>query len=487
MPEVVLVYPRTRWDIANLTTRLPLSVLYVATELKKAGISVQIVDQRVDDAWEKTLRDALASRPRWVGISSMTGQQIRWGLDAAKIVREAAPGAPILWGGVHASILPEQTLAHELVDLVALGDGEDLAIDLTRALASGADLATVAGLGWKKDGRAVLNEARAAMAMDDLSPLDYSLVPVERYVLNDVPGERSLQITTSRGCPWRCSYCYIVTVPNGRRYRSESPERTVDHIERLMREFNLHAIHINDDEFFTRLDRSKAVCRGILDRGLKLTLRANCRIDYIDRFSMEDLALFREAGFKHLYLGAESGSDRILQMVEKDITKAQILRVNLKLRAAGIAPKFSFMAGFPTETLEEVKETMRLMERLVRENPDAYTTPIQLYCPYPGTPLMKQCEASGMKVPDTLEGWIDTGFEHVDYHWLSQPEERLLQDAAYFTFFLDGKTMPDAVGFAPLRWATRAYGRLVRERVRADFFAFMPEVRVIKWALAHAG
>ncbi len=202
--------------------------------------------------------------------------------------------------------------------------------------------------------------------------------------------------------------------------------------------------------------------------------------------SLEDLRLFRQAGFHYLYLGAESGSDRVLALVEKDLTVDQILRANLKLREAGIKPKFSFMAGFPTETLDEVKQTLRLMERLVRENPDAYTTPIQIYSPYPGTPLIERCKAMGMKTPDTFEGWSDTGFEHVKFHSLSPKEERTVQSAAYFTFFLDGKTMPDAVKSRAMRAATRLYGKVVRGRVRADWFGLMPEVAVIKWALARA-
>ena len=89
------------------------------------------------------------------------------------------------------------------------------------------------------------------MPMDELPLLDYGLVDVEKYVLAEVPGERSLQITTSRGCPMRCGYCYLTVVPDGRRYRAESPERTVERIARLLRLYGLNAIHIIDDEFFT--------------------------------------------------------------------------------------------------------------------------------------------------------------------------------------------------------------------------------------------
>jgi anaerobic magnesium-protoporphyrin IX monomethyl ester cyclase len=495
--KVILIYPRTLWDIVNVTTRLPLAALYIGTVLKEHGYAVQIIDQRVDDNWMDTLRQAMRDPPLWVGVSSMTGRQIHWGLEASRIVREAHPQTPIVWGGVHPTILPEQTLAHPLVDLVAVGEGEMTALELTRALGERAvrgnahaglvdQVPEIAGLVWWDGSRAVHNAPRPYVPMDELPLLDYDLVDVEKYVLAEVPGERSLQITTSRGCPMRCGYCYLTVVPDGRRYRAESPERTVERIERLQRLYRLNAIHIIDDEFFTQIKRARRVCELLLEREIGVTLRTNCRIDYIDRMDLDDLRLFRRAGFKHFYLGAEAGNDRVLDLIDKGITREQILRANRKLREAGIAPKFSFMGGFPSETIAEVKDTIHLMADLVRENPSAYTTPVQLYSPYPGTPLYDTCLQNGMAFPQSLEEWTESGWEHIDYSWLSRSEERFLQKAAYFTFFLDGKTVAESTHSPLLRLAARVYGWIVRQRVRMDFYAWMPEVHLIKWALANS-
>ncbi|HUT21067.1 MAG TPA: radical SAM protein [Anaerolineae bacterium] len=499
MPDVILVYPRTLWDIQNVTTRLPLAALYIGTVLQEHGYSVQVIDQRVDPGWAETLRQALHERPLWVGISAMTGRQIHWGLEASRIVRDADPMVPIVWGGVHPTILPEQTLAHPLVDVAAVGEGEMTALELSQSLRergtreSGRDknltptvIGAIAGLVWTHEGRVIHNAPRYYTPMDEWPLLDYSLVDVESYILSEVPGERSLQITTSRGCPFHCGYCYLTVVPDGRRYRAEKPERTVERIERLLCEFDLNAIHIIDDEFFTRRDRARRVCELILERGIEVTLRTNCRVDYIDPMSLEDLQLFRKAGFKHLYLGAESGNNRVLEFIQKDITREQIVRVNRKLKTVGIAPKFSFMGGFPTETVDEVKDTIRLMARLVRDNPQAYTTPLQLYSPYPGTDLFDYCVEQGMPVPQDLEGWAESGWEHIDYSWLTPGEEAFLQRAAYFTFFLDGKTVPESTRSAPLRLVAKLYGWLVRARISLDFYAAMPEVGLIKWALANS-
>ena len=341
MADVILIYPRTLWDIKNVTTRLPLAALYIGTVLQERGFSVRVIDQRVDDRWPDTLRNVLHQRPLWVGVSSMTGRQIRWGLDASRIVRDADP-----------TILPEQTLDHPLVDVVAVGEGETTALELSQALRDlgpHADLNDVAGLVWQGGGQAVHNQPRPYTPMDEWPLLDYGLVDVESYILSEVPGERSLQITTSRGCPWHCAYCYLTVVPDGRRYRAEAPERTVERIERTISLFDLNAIHIIDDEFFTQRKRARRVCELIVERGIEVTLRTNCRIDYADKMSIDDLRLFRRAGFKHVYLGAESGNDRVLGFIKKDITREQILRVNRKFEQADISPKYSFMGGFPRD------------------------------------------------------------------------------------------------------------------------------------------
>lgn len=483
MADVVFINPRTYWDIKNVTTRLPLAALYIGSVLKSRGYSMQLIDQRVDDHWVHALRASLRRRPLWVGISSMTGKQIRWGLAAAQIVREVDPTIPIVWGGVHPTILAEQTVNHLLVDMVVVGEGELTALELTQALSEkgpDADLSRIDGLVWKRDGKIIHNAPRSATDMNEWPPLDYSLVAIENYILSELPGERSLQITTSRGCPMRCGYCYLGVVPDGRCYRAEDPEKTIAHIERIRGEFNIDSIHIIDDEFFTQFKRVRTICRMLIDRGIRLTLRANCRVDYVNRMSLDDLRLIREAGFKHMYLGAESGNDRVLEFINKGITVAEILEANRRLKEVGISPKFSFIGGLPTETIDEVKDTLRLMVRLVRENPRAYCTPLQLYSPYPGTPLFDYCLQTGMAMPTTPEGWSEWATERVNYRWRSDADERLLGKIGFFSFFLDGKTIGESSFKWWMRYAAKVYGYVVRARVRTGFYRFMPEVRLIE-------
>ncbi|HOZ45667.1 MAG TPA: radical SAM protein [Candidatus Hydrogenedentes bacterium] len=487
MPDVVLINPQTDFDIRNVTTRLPLAMLYIGSALGREGFSVRIVDARVDPRWQETLRQSLESPVLWAGITSMSGGQIRWGLKAAQIVRDANPAVPIVWGGVHPSILPEQTLADPLVDLVCVGEGEITAVELAHRLRRDgpcADLRDIPGLVWQRDGSVVRNAPRPPMNMDDLPPIDYGLVDIAPYILAEGPGQRSLVLTTSRGCPMRCGYCYLGVLPEGRRYRAESPERVVDRLEELSRRFGIHTFHIMDDEFFTQIQRARGVCEIILERRLEFRLRAACRIDYVNRMDRETLDLFRNAGFEHLFLGAESGSDRVLEFIQKGITRADIVEANRRLREARIAPKFSFMGGFPSESLDEVKATLRLMVELVVDNANAYCTPIQLYSPYPGTPLFEFCVEQGMDAPKSLEAWSDWSWEAINFSRLTPAEDEALKRIAIFSFFIDGKTVPENAAGNPLMAAVaRIYGAYIRARVRTGCYACMPEVALIKSAM----
>ncbi len=487
MTDVLLIYPRTGWDIAGVTTRLPLALLYIGTYLQRRGFSVEIIDQRVDPDWNESLKTALAQSPLWVGISTMTGRQIRNGLAAAQMIREFDPAIPIVWGGVHPSILPEQVLDHPLVDMVVVGEGEATACELSQRLRSEgrhADLSPIQGLVWKKGEHVIQNQPRPVLDMQELPPIDYTLVEIERYILREVGGERSLQMTTSRGCPMNCGYCYLGTVPYGRRYRAESPEQTVRAIDDLKERFPINAIHIIDDEFFIQIKRARQVCEMLAQHGNPIGLRTNCRVDALDRMDIEMLQLMRRAGFTHLYLGVEAGNNRVLDFIQKGITREQVVRVNHKLAQAGIIPKYSFMGGFPTETLNEVKDTLDLMVQLVSENDRAQTTPLQLYTPYPGTPLYDYCVSNGMQMPTRFEQWSDWGWEHCESEWLEPEEKRFLRKAAYFTFFLDGHTVCDSMTSSFMKFAARLYSRYVRERIRLDLYAFMPEVALIKRKLS---
>lgn len=140
------------------------------------------------------------------------------------------------------------------------------------------------------------------------------------------------------------------------------------------------------------------------------------RVDTVLKMDDRMLRFFKHSGLMHMYFGIESGSSRILRLINKGIDPEMVMQLNLKMKEHEIRPHYSFMARFPTETKEEVEETIGLMNRLKQDNPDAVLWKINQYTPYPGTELFNVAVDQGFKVPEKFEDWNHVRFYSKEYN-----------------------------------------------------------------------
>jgi len=209
--------------LKGISLSLPLSVLCVAGPLEQAGYKVKIIDQRIEKNWRAVLKKEVKNQPLCVGISAVTGKQIKGGLTAAKLVREVSVDTPIVWGRIHPSLLPEQTVTDEYVDIVVKGEGEQTFLDLVKALDGKHPLSEVKGIFYKSKGHIFHRPSSDLLHLDSLPPLPYHLINVNDY-LNSINGDGSdLLHFSSRGCPYSCKFCYSQSL-NQRKWRYKSPE-----------------------------------------------------------------------------------------------------------------------------------------------------------------------------------------------------------------------------------------------------------------------
>lgn len=480
MKKVILFYPKTGWDVKNVTILLPLSVMLLGRPLRREGFQPIVLDARIDANWDDTLRSLLNEGDvAAVGISAMTGLQIRGGLAASAVVRAAAPDVPIVWGGIHPALMPMQTVEHPLVDYVVWGEGESAIVELMRVLADHKrPTAPIPGVTYlDAHGEPVHGPKIPWIDLTEALVPDYDLVRVEDYFTTQTLGERDLAVVTSRGCPSRCSFCYNVAYAD-RRWRAQPPDAVVEHVDYIVRRFGVNAILVKDDNFYVSKKRVLAIADGFRRKGIKVTVRGECRADYIaNHYDDAMLTQLYEDGFREMTVGAESGTDMGLSLLLKDLNVDDILIAGEKLGRNRIATKFTFMAGFPGETWESIQETLKLMIRLVQSNPYARTTPMHLYAPYPGTPLFDDAVKGGWEAPETLEGWADVDFHQCHLPWLDPRIHKLLERISLSTYFLDGRTMPEYFAASKLMsWGTKAYGSVVRWRAERTNFRFMPEL-----------
>jgi len=449
--NIVLIYPKTGMDFGS-TVAPPHSLLTIAAPLHKEGYRIEIIDQRVDKDWQDKIMKALGPETICAGISCMTGTQIYFAIEIAKIIRRAVnKKIPIIWGGPHPSILPAQTLESEYVDIVCVGEGDATFPKIVKALEAGGSLNEINGIAFRSSGRAVVNPAAPLIEMEELLPVPWELIDVEDYIHPDMYLKRSRVLDigqTSRGCPFNCGFCCSASL-RMRKWRAMSVGKSLERIIGPIKTFNLDGIWIRDDEFYIDRERADKICAAIVKEDLNIRwYTSGTRVDVFNKASDEQMALLKKSGAHVLKFGAESGTDRILKLVNKGITVKETLKTNLKAGKHDIIPAFALMVGFPTETFKEINDTIDLIFRLKKDNPKAQFETMAIYTALPGTPMYDLALKHGLKPPQDLAGWIDWNFDEYDLTgkripWFSAKERQKLGNISYMSVLANA--LPNAI------------------------------------------
>jgi len=393
--DVILVYPDKRWFGATEVMYPPLALMPLAGELEKEGYKARIVDLKTFDYKKMNL-----SKTILVGISSMTSRQISYGLEAANFIKEKEPEIPIVWGGIHASLLPEQTVEDKRIDVVAIGEGEKTIVELTKAFEKGKKLNKIKGIAFKEKGKTIITEKRPFLNLDEINDLCYHLI--ENF--KEYTPQKKFFYPSSRGCPHRCTFCYNTKFCNNT-WRAKSTKKILEDVKWIVDEFKPKTIDFNEDNFFVNKQRVYDISKGFIEEEYDFEWAGDCRVDYFSRFDREFLETIKKAGCNTVFFGCESGSTRTLKRVKKDITVEQTIESIKKCKEYDIKPILSFVVGFPFETKEDILKTMRLIDKLDLLNEDILATIISTFTPYPGTPLFEEAIEAGYIPPKSLEEW----------------------------------------------------------------------------------
>ncbi len=368
----------------------PNGILFLAAVLEKHGYEVKIYDNNVDTRKPK---DFATFNPDLVGFSVLTGRSIGNAIAQSIEFKKIVPGVKIVWGGVHPSLLPEQTIAESYIDYVVIGDGEYTLLELVKHLeGSNIQLEEIKGLVYKQDNKITRNEPRPFLkSLDELPDPAWHMINVKKYP--------EVTLNSSRGCPFRCTFCYNQGFNKGRR-SDFSAERVVAQIEHMHQQYGITTIKFFEDNFTANRKRLREFCRLVIRKNLKIKWNCESRIS----LNEEDIVLMAKSGCTWIGLGVESGSPRILDFLQKDIRLGDVEKVCQLLARHKIMPIAYFMAGIPTETLEDFKMTLELIKRL-----DILGYQYMIYRPYPGTPLFDYCVNNGLIIPPKrLADWVNS-------------------------------------------------------------------------------
>lgn len=436
-PLVTLVNPPRLRQVTkrpSYTSEPHLGLAYIAAFLRRAGFAVRYIDGDVEALTaDQTADRALADNPVFIGFTAPTAL-VKSAAGVAEIIKRRAPDVPLVLGGYHATVLPEDSLREFTVfDMVVVGEGEQTAVHLAETLRDGGKPGDVPGLAWRDGDAIVTNEARERCLDLDSFPFPaWDIFPLSAYQAHySTDGSIiELPVNTGRGCAGRCKFCARVS---GRRVRRRSAESILAEIRDDVERHGARAIVFMDESFAHDQRLVRDVCRGLIDQGLHRRIYWLCqtRVDSVDR---ETLRLMAESGCRHVSFGVESGDDAILQSVNKGVSKDRIRQAVREAREAGISVDNFFILGLPGETPASIKKTIRFAIEL-----DSDFANFFILVPYPGTEVFDMAKRGegGLRLLTT--DWDYYGIQMGRALELdSLPRSRLerLQFWAYLRFYV---------------------------------------------------
>jgi len=473
MTEVILVQPKVGdWDMVRSHPSLPLSLL-TAASLVSREFSIVLIDMRTMNDWKNRLKAELDKNPLCVGTTSLTGRQIKYALEISRFVKENS-NIPVVWGGVHVSLFPESSVNNEYIDFIIQGDGEIAFLQLVRRLKEGGgNFENINGLWSKHIATCTNNKKRELCDLDKLPTVPYDLVDL-KYYLPSFMGRRTLYLETARGCSNDCAFCYN-SVYHLRKWRSRSAEKVIRDITDIVHNRKINSFYIIDDNFFVDLKRARKIAESIVDQKLEIYWESQgITISSALKMDREYIRLLEKSGLKKVHFGVESGSDRILKLVNKRISIDEVLQVNRKFKEFDIILQYNFMSGFPSETVNDIKSTVNLVFELMRENKRAIISPICPFTPYPGTKMYDDAIKTGLRAREKLEDWIES--DYGDTIWTSKEKARLSKSLFFSSMFLDRHRQKSMVQNNFLKLAINLYRPIAKFRIKNLYFDFMPEI-----------
>ena len=331
----------------------------LAAWLRQNGFPVGLIDLHAENLYPKDATDRV--REFNPDIIALTSKTLGWPavIEIAQMAREAVPNAIVVGGGPQMSIYAEDSLSWECFDVAVIGDGEETLLELAERYESGSELEGTPGT--------IVRDAKGNLIKAPPRPLEkninkypmtaWDLQPLDRYHCLTLPRPFATMVTT-RGCPWHCGYCSQVY---SEKLRFRSIELVVDEMEFLVNNYGVKEIVFFDETFTIGRKRMRKFSEEVLRRGVKVNFNIRARVDTVDR---EVLRGLKKAGLRSIHMGVEAGTDRVLKIMNKQITREQTERAFRICREEGVDTRGYFMVGYYDTTPDDVNDMINFASGL---------------------------------------------------------------------------------------------------------------------------
>ena len=388
--NVLLINPSTGYY--NRALANPLGLLSIGTHLKNKGHNVTIIDRCINNTPLKNLLSDTA--PDVVGISLMSSRGLKDASGVSKFFKKN--GVPVAWGGQLPTFESEMILKDcSYVDYLLLNEGEFVFEDLTEVLKGNRKPGDVDNLAYIEDGKIRINKCRPFADLKDMPVLDWSLIEAEKYLQPYLGCQKMMYIYSSKGCPCNCAFCSNPAFHKSI-LRKRPDEYVIEEIKYLIDNYGMDGVYFSDELWRVKKEDVDNFCRLVHENNLNFHWGVQLRVGL---FGYEEFKKMYDAGCRWVLFGVETGNPEMLRKIHKNINIEELKSTTKILRELGITCITSFIIGFPDETPEQVKDTVRLIKSV-----GANLTPTFHFTPLPGTELFYEVVSSGKyKPPKSLK------------------------------------------------------------------------------------
>ncbi len=416
--KVLLFNPRSAYN----KFRIPNSVLQIAASIEGLCEWVIVDGNRETDPYAKIKENLDTGEFGYVGFTVMPGPQLKQAIPFAKLIRQNYSSIKIIWGGYFASNHHKSVLESGYVDYVINGPGDYAFPALINAIKNDLPILGIDNLIYIVEGKIIKTKKADLLDYDSLKPLPYDKLnqfyTTGSYLGKTYLGNKTLAYHSSFGCPFTCSFCAVVPIYEAR-WKGKSAQGIYTDVKYIKDKWGADSIEFHDNNFF--VSEKRVVEFSHLIKKENMIWWGEGRIDTIDKYKDETLALMREAGCKMIFFGAETGNDEVLKKMDKGGTQTgeQIAAFAARMKKFDIIPEYSFVLGLPGESpekvMQQIDEDISFIKRIKEINPDTEII-IYVYSPVPteGSEMYNDVLKSGFRFPTSLEDWLHTEWENFD-------------------------------------------------------------------------
>ncbi|MFC2007799.1 B12-binding domain-containing radical SAM protein [Chloroflexota bacterium] len=411
---------------------IPMGLCYVAAALEQAGHRVNLIDADAEGLSQDGIIQRIKEEPFDVVGVTATTPVYSSAKQIIESVKEYNKEILTILGGAHLTVLPAAVMEDCPVDIGVIREGEETVVALLNAVEKGLSLRDVKGIIYREGEIVITNEPRPWLENLDSLPFPARHLLKEKYIWS-VPGEGLLPVTTmltQRGCPFDCVFCSAGIV-SGRKVRYRSVNNVVDEIEQIVAQFGIRYFFLADDTLTLDKKHISELCTEIKKRDLKVGWDGTTRANII---SKELLSEMKSAGLKRISFGIESGSQRILNAVNKGTTLEELKQAYQWCNELGLETRGSVMVGNPFETKETIKQTSDFIRSL-----KCYQVYINIAMPYPGSELYEMAKngVGGLKLlTDDWREYRRYGNSVMEMNGLTVKDLISAQRKMYLRFYL---------------------------------------------------